>query len=162
MAQAAPLPGIIILTTTPPLYLPSLLLSSHIRHPLKDVYPKLVAEHWSSYLADLSIEADASQAVPVVWLKGVPDFSDRAQSAQGDGESESGSDGESEIESDSNCPGADRDDGDGNIWRSAHQRDLQQENQTKDWQLDRAEGTAFANLTVGQVTYLSPVPAGGT
>ncbi|CAO1619300.1 unnamed protein product [Parajaminaea phylloscopi] len=167
MVQAAPLPGVIILATTPPLFLPSLLLSSHIRHPLKDVYPKLVAEQWSGHLARLGIEADAAAADPIVWLEGLPELtignltsghheSDDDSTDTRSDDSSAGDLGGSEDGVSSVLP-SDDEDRDGNVWRGAKRVPRTMKHKRR----SPPEGSVFANLTIGQVTYLAPVPSGG-
>lgn len=153
MTRAAPLPGVLILTTTPPLYLPSLLLASHIRHPLKESYPSLLAEQWAAHLASHGIETAASSAEPTVWLKGVPSIKPLEQDDEEEATSQHAEDSEEEADDD-------HEDEDGNVWRGLNNNGkvTAQSISQKDSSID--PGTAVANLTVGQVTYLAPVPPG--
>lgn len=152
-----PLPGVLILTTTPPLYLPTLLLSTKIRHPLGETFPKLITEQWINHLTSLGIEADAGRADPVVHLASVPSFppfsGGRGEEAEeGEGSDSGQDDASSEFE--------EHEDDEGNVWRGAiastHDRGLSTRNgPTPDG------GSLVANVTFGQVTYLAPVPDGG-
>jgi hypothetical protein len=160
MTRAAPLPGVVILTTTPPLHLPTLLLASHIKHPLKESYPALITEQWAAHLAHHGIEAAASSAEPVIWLKGVPSFS-RASQAEDDASDtdEEDSQDDEDDDSDDDEPGEDQEDADGNVWRGL-KKDMASEKRAKTMMPANARGTAIANLTIGQVTYLAPIPSG--
>lgn len=157
--SAAPLPGVLVLTTTPPLHCPSLLLSSHIRHPLKQQYPQLVATQWSSYLAKKGLQPCPQRADPVVWLKDLPSFppqdfyDDEGDTDVSDGQSNDGT-GEDDDDDDSE----DKEDHEGNIWRGSTAKHHRGSSSRSD---EATTGTAIANLTVGQVTYLAPIPQGG-
>lgn len=154
MTRAAPLPGVLIFTTTPPLYLPTLLLSSHIRHPLKESYPSLLAEHWANHLAQHGIDATPALSDPIVWLKSVPSFPNQ----QDDDTDAEGSDGDGDAADESE---EDEFDQDGNVWRGVRRSEAAAGNGVS----HRAptsvnEGQVVANVTIGQVTYLAPVPPG--
>lgn len=154
--RAAPLPGVLILTTTPPLYSPTLLLASHIRHPLKEHFTALVAEQWLAHLVRHSIEATPSLSEPVVYLKGVPAFSSRS-GEEGDGDSDSSDDEQDERSL------SDHADDDGNIWRGTSDSGAGRNHASSSRQqpsLPSERGTLVANLSIGQVTYLAPVPEG--
>lgn len=159
--QLAPLPGVLILTTAPPLYIPTLLLSSHIRHPLRETYPRLLAEQWVSHLTQRGIETSAESSEPVVWLKSVPAFS-----TGGVDDSEGDDDARSKPSSSSSEDGESPDelDSDGNVWRGMrHVRSARngESDETVSPPLSSLDkGTSVANLTIGQVTYLAPVPDG--
>lgn len=160
--SAAPLPGVLILTTTPPLHIPSLLLSSHIRHPLKQQYPQLVASQWSAYLAKRSLQPSPQRADPVVWLKDLPCFPPQGSYDDEDTETDVSEDSHGDDEGSSDQGSDDAEDDEGNIWRGSSTKP----NRIGGSPAARAnndddKGTALANLTVGQVTYLAPIPPGG-
>lgn len=98
-----------------------------------------------------------------MWLKGVPYFS-RASQADEDAsdtdEEDSQDDQEEAEEEDSDAqPGDDQEDEDGNVWRGL-KKDMKSERTAKAMIPANARGTAVANLTIGQVTYLAPIPLG--
>ncbi|CAO1630040.1 unnamed protein product [Sympodiomycopsis kandeliae] len=160
--QVAPIPGVLILTTAPPLYIPTLLLASHIRHPLKETYPRLLAEQWVSHLSQQGIESKPALSEPVIWLKGVPSFP-QSLGDDDDPEEDAGSE-ESDTQNGRDSVSPDGQDSDGNVWRGLKEQDRRQEEAVlaaaKDPATSLDQGTSVANLTVGQVTYLAPVPSG--
>lgn len=158
--QLAPLPGVLVLTTAPPLYIPTLLLSSHIRHPLKETYPRLLTEQWLAYLSSRGCETSAHLCEPVVWLKGVPPFPTISQLEQDSDQQDDPRDDDASDHSLASSP--DQRDEDGNVWRGMRHTARRPQNDSAPGigPSDLDQGTSIANLTIGQVTYLAPIPPG--